>query len=605
MCGIAGIFSAHHVDKLDERIRKMCNAMSHRGPDAAGTIILSPNVAIGHRRLSIIDLSELANQPMTDHYGRYYLSYNGEIVNFAEIKKELNYKFRTNSDTEVILGAVIEKGIDWFLSKAIGMFGFLLYDATKHVLIVARDHFGIKPVFYSISNGVLIIASEIRGILSSGLVEARLQKNAIDEYLGYRYIKEPNTFFEGIYQVPHGSYIMFDNDLNCSVKQYYKIPALNTSNRFDEKELVSELKVRIEEAVKRWCIADVKVGSYLSGGLDSSLLTAIISSGFVNLDTYTIGFSGDNLNEFSYAREVAECYKTNHREFLIDYNDYILEWDHLIQIKGAPLGVPNEIPLAIMTTRLSPDITVVLSGEGADELFGGYGQIFRSPYDYNNGHLGNDFYAAFINKYEYVSRSFRNKYLADKEEQLPRENTEIHNMFAQHSNEESVFLFFHHYHIQGLLQRLDACTMQASIEARPPFLDRELVDFVYKEIPYNLKLSWNSQNAKLKARQMEAKEYSETLDTPKYILKRVAESYLPNELIYRRKMGFPVPFMKDVSYFHDMAEKLLTRSEWLYHRDFESIISDLQHEKRPGQVLWMLINIEKFINIYLCKEWRY
>lgn len=606
MCGIAGIFSNKPVSQLDLRIGNMCNAMVHRGPNAAGITRITDKVALGHSRLSIIDLNYKSNQPMLDNSGRFYLSFNGEIVNFEEIKKELNYHFVTNSDTEVILAAIQQNGINWFLDKANGMFGFILYDTVKETVIIARDHMGIKPILYTIANGILIVASEVRAILNSGLVEAKLNKVAVDDYLGYRYVREPYTFFEGILQVTHGSYIEFDKDLNATTKVYYKLPNLNFSDKYDEDELIDYSRIKLEQVMKRWSVSDVKIGSYLSGGVDSSLLTAMMAKTSHSLDTYTIGFDDEKTNEFTFAQMVADRYKTNHKAFLISMDDYTDEWDRLIWYKGAPLGVPNEIPLSIMTSKLSRDITVVISGEGADELFGGYGRIFRSAFEFENGQMGNDFYSGFIDRYEYVPRSFRDKYLVGDFRQYRHIfDDNIRKNFKEFRNEENIFRFFHTYHIQGLLQRLDACTMQASVESRPPFLDHELIDFVYKEIPYDLKLKWNSLKGRHEAVNKTSHQYSEILDTPKYILKKIAEHYLPIEIIYRKKMGFPVPLTDGFDSLVKIASQMFKGSEWLNIQGFDEFIKNLQQLNISGQVLWMLLNVEKFKRIYLDKEWRY
>ncbi|MGZ0051805.1 asparagine synthase (glutamine-hydrolyzing) [Brevibacillus gelatini] len=606
MCGIAGIFSQKPVNQLDVRIGKMCASMSHRGPDAAGMMRISDRVAIGHSRLSIIDLNYKSNQPMLDHLGRYFLSYNGEIVNYKDIRKELKYAFRTNSDTEVILAAVIEKGIDWLLSKVVGMFAFILYDIEAQTVILARDHFGIKPVLYSIVNDVLVVASEVRTILSSGLVEPEMNNSAIDDYLGYRYVREPHTFFSNIHQVPHGSYITFNHQLAGVVKKYYDLPKMNFSTEYCEESLIQETKQRIEATLNQWSVSDVKVGAYLSGGVDSSLLTAMMAQTTSKLDTYTIGFDDEKTNEFAYAQVVANQYQTNHSAFLISMDDYTKEWEQLIWFKGSPLGVPNEISLSIMTSRLRQDVTVVISGEGADELFGGYGRIFRSANDFNNGYLGQDFYASFIMQYEYVPRSFRDKYIkGNLFENRQKFDSQIRSDFENYRNEENIFRFFHTYHIQGLLQRLDASTMRASVESRPPFLDHQLVDFVYKEIPYELKLRWNNDAAKKMAMHKRSSEYSEILDTPKYILKKVAEHYLPNEIIYRKKMGFPIPLTDNNSTLVNMAKTMFKDSEWLRLNDFNEFVCDLENLKNASQVLWMLLNVEKFKKLFFEKVWTY
>lgn len=609
MCAIAGIFSIFGLDDIPVRISRMCQSMSHRGPDAVGTMTFSKDAALGHCRLSIIDLQHISNQPMCSNNGRYYIAFNGEIVNYKEIGRMVPYEYRTNSDTEVILASIQEKGLDWFLQNAEGMYAFILYDTVEKEIFLVRDRFGIKPIYYAVaSGGTLIVASEIKGILNSGLVDAKWNPCAVDDYLAYRYVREPYTFFEGIYQVPHATYIRFGVDLMQNTYTYYNLPAMNFSCRFDERELIEELAALLRKTTEKWITADVKVGSYLSGGVDSSLLTAILSEFVSNVNTYTIGFCDNGANEFPYAQIVADRYRTNHRAICVDMERYMENWDRVIAIKDAPLGVPNEILLSMMTENLSKDITVVLSGEGADELFGGYGKIFRSAIDYRNSNSQDTFYEFFFHRYEYVPRDFRDKYLpmvSDIRENQFCFDQKIASEFSGHRNEENIFRFFQNYHIQGLLQRLDSCTMQSSVEGRPPFLDHKLIDFVYTEIPYDLKLKWKSKVAEKEAKMLSADEYSERLDIPKYILKKVAEDCLPHEVIYRKKMGFPIPLNK---YFADLeryGNSLLQKDNTFIINSYDDFISDIKRLKLPAQSLWMLINVEKFKQHYFEKSWRY
>ena len=607
MCGISAIFSKYKIDKLNLRISNMCEEMKERGPNASGITTILNNIALGHTRLSIIDLNCISNQPMLSNSGRYYIVFNGEIVNYLDIKSKLSYEFKTKSDTEVILASLEEKGIEWFLNNAIGMFAICIYDTKEKSILLARDKVGIKPLYYSlIDDEILVVASEIKAILSSGLVKNILNEDAIDEYLANRYVREPFTFFKNIYQLESGTYILFDKQLNKAQKRYYDIPKLNFKKKYDEKEIIEATENELKETIDRWIISDVKIGAYLSGGVDSSLLSAMVALNKDNLDTYTIGFNDKRTNEFMYAKKVSDIYKTNHKEILIEFDEYMKNWDRLIYFKGAPLGVPNEIALAKMTSKLSNDVTVVISGEGADELFGGYGRIYRSAFEYSKNKERETFYEYFKNLYEYVPNEFRRKYLKHNKQNMKRYfDLKIGKEFDNYKNEENIFRYFIKYHIKGLLQRLDTCTMQTSVESRPPFLDGKLIDFVFKEIPYDLKLKWNSRKAEKQAQTMPVNKYSEYLDTPKYILKKISEKYLPNEIIYRKKMGFPIPLQDNIEIMNSLAKEKLLNSRWLNINSYEIFKEDLIKLPNSGQVLWMLINIEKFIEIYFNKDWRY
>ena len=606
MCGISGIYSNNTINNPEFRISKMLDCMKYRGPNNSSYNLINDKCVLGHVRLSIIDLNTSSIQPMISNDENYIIVFNGEIFNYKDIKKDLNYSFKTNGDTEVILASIQEKGLDWFLSKANGMFAFSIYDKKNDTLTIVRDRFSIKPLYFYNDKKNFIFGSEIKCILNSGLVDAIFNESAIDEYLGNRMVREPFTFFKNIYQVCGGEYMVIDNNLNVETIKYYNLPRQNFDTVYDEKEIISKTTKEVENALKRWTISDVKVGAYLSGGVDSSLTSAIMACDDNlkdKLHTYTIGF--ENNNEFEYSKIVAEKYNIDHKNILIDYNDYIKEWDRLISFNDAPLAVPNEIPLAIMSTELSKDITVVISGEGADELFGGYGKIYRLPFDFKNHPNNESFYKNLVKKYEYVPRELRDKYLLTKTEYRDYFDKKIENEFKNYSNEENMFRFFQTYHIKGLLKRVDMTTMQASVEARPPFLDHELIEFVNTKIPYELKLKWISKEAEEEAKEKYANDYSELLDVPKYILKKVSEKYLPNEVIYRKKVGFPVPLTEWLPNIGEIAKNELGKASWIRNNKIEELIEESKSNVKSGQIVWMFINIEKFRKKYFENEWRY
>lgn len=606
MCGINGIFSVKKVNKIEERIKKMNQSILHRGPDAHDFFTSNENLALGHVRLSIIDTREVANQPMISNNKKWHIVFNGEIYNFQEIKKELTYDFLSNSDTEVILAAVEQKGIDWFLSKANGMFAIALFNIEKQKLYLIRDRMGIKPLFYFTDGINLIFSSEIKGILSSGLVEALFNNSAVDEYLGNRYVRPPFTFFKNILQVLPGKYLEISNSHLIKENTYWELPkSFNTSKDYNEDKIISAFEKALVKAIKYRLVSDVPLGTYLSGGVDSSLITAITAiHKKEKVNTYTIGFN--ELNEFKYSKQIAEKYNTQHHEILMTEKEYLSKWKELIYFKDSPLGVPNEIPLAIMSSKLKEKITVVLSGEGADELLGGYGKIFRLPFDYENHFKSKaSFYETFISSYEYVPRKMRDRLINTPIEYRSLFDNKIKSEFTSRSNEENVFKFFHEYHVKGLLQRVDITTMQTSVEARVPFLDHNLIAFAYKNIPYNLKLKWFSDASQKEAVNKKSKEYSEKLDTPKYILRKLSYKYLPKSIIERKKVGFPVPLNNWFSNLESLTKKSLKNSDWLNSEALEELIETSKSEERAGQILWMFLNIEFFKKTYFHKEWRW
>ena len=605
MCGIAGIYGLGLIDRLENRIEKMNLSIAHRGPDSGASYTFNQNVALGHRRLSIIDLREIANQPMHSSNGHWHIVFNGEIYNFQEIAEELDYSFISNSDTEVILAAVQEKGIDWFLDRANGMFAIALFNSKTKQMLLVRDRMGIKPLYYFTDGEHLVFASEIKGILASGLVKAIFNESAVDEYLANRYVRAPYSFFKNIFQVLPANYVKFSEDLSFEQQTYWSLPeAFNMSKTYSEENIEAAFENEIVKAIKYRLIADVPLGTYLSGGVDSSLITAITAQSKQDkVNTYTIGFP--ELNEFEYARIIAEKYDTEHHEILMDKSDYIQNWERLISYKDSPLGVPNEIPLAVMSSKLKEKITVVLSGEGADELMGGYGRIFRAPFDYENEAPDKSFYDYLIEKYEYVPRGMREDFINTPKVYRAEFDKKLNDVFENGRNKENVFRFFHEYHVKGLLQRVDMTTMQTSVEARVPFLDHNLIEFSYNEVPYDLKLKWISKEAKEKARHQCSDEYSELLDVPKYLLREVSYKYLPKEIIERKKVGFPVPLTEWFENLEEMAHDLLTGCTWLKPGVLEQLLDKSKIESRAGQVLWMFLNIELFKKQYFAKEWRW
>lgn len=604
MCGITGIYSKTSISNIDTRVQKMNSSIEHRGPDAEG-IYKDNNLVLGHKRLSIIDTREVSNQPMHSDDNNWHLVFNGEIYNFQEIKEQLDYNFKTTSDTEVILAAAQEKGLDWFLKKANGMFAIAIYNSKNNELYIVRDRLGIKPLYFYNDGNNLIFSSEIKAILSSGLVEAKFNEEAVDEYLANRYVRAPYTFFKNIYQVKPGTYLSVNEDLTIEESAYWTIPSsFNMSKDYNEKEVLEKLDKELSKAIKYRLIADVPLGTYLSGGIDSSLITAItVLNKKEKVDTYTIGF--EEINEFDYSKIIADKYNTRHHEVLMQKEEYISNWERLIRYKDAPLGVPNEIPLAVMSSKLKEKITVVLSGEGADELMGGYGRIFRAPFDYENENPTQDFYNYFITKYDYVPRSMRDQLISTPITYRNEFDDKIKREFKGKPNEQNIFYFFHKYHVTGLLQRVDMTTMQTSVEARVPFLDHNLIEFSYNNIPYDLKLHWIDAKAKEKAKKLESNQYSEELDIPKYLLREMSYKYLPKEIIERKKVGFPVPLTEWFENLESLAKELLTNASWLKPGVVRDLIEKSKTESRAGQILWMFINIELFRNNYFSKEWRW
>lgn len=635
MCGILGQINLGTTGDIDKiKFKKALDLQKHRGPDDSD-IYMGDTFIFGHRRLSIIDLNSHAKQPMVSNDGNYVVVFNGEIYNYLEIKDELikkGYKFRTKSDTEVLLNSFIEYGIKC-IEKFIGMFAFAIYDKTKNEFYIVRDRLGVKPLYYTKENNNIIFSSEIKSILELSRQKKELNTDAISSYLSFRYPVLNDTFFKGIYSLPPAHYIKISKK-GFELNEYWSLvnKFSEQKNDFGEEYYIKRLKDILEDSVKLRMRSDVAFGAFLSGGVDSSIITALMAQNSSKpIKTFTIGFSEDGYNEFEYARIVSDIYKTDHREIILNADDYIDTMEKLIEFKCAPLSVPNEVPLYLMSKELKKYITVVLSGEGADEIFGGYGRIFRSPYDFermknidnlnltNNEkeELSKNFIKKygvksfsneiehFLNIYSYTSFKDKKKLLNIDLEKIEKKIEEkFLNYFNEIKNEtyyNKILYIFEKVHLVGLLHRLDTTTMAASVEARVPFVDHRLVEFAFT-IPFKYKLKWIDERPKT----LMSDKISENFDIPKYILKKAYENELPKEILYRKKMGFPVPlnnwFGGD---FNKYAKNILlsttAKKRGLYNTsniqkwlNSDKLIKDHSFAMK----IWMLINIELFIRKY-------
>jgi asparagine synthase (glutamine-hydrolysing) len=641
MCGILGQIQLDGTNDFNiELFEDALGKMYHRGPDASG-ITQGDRFLFGHRRLSIIDLDSHASQPMASSCNNYTIVFNGEIYNFNEIKQgllEKGHLFRTQSDTEVLLLAYIEYGIDC-IQKFIGMFSFALHDATEDVTFVVRDRLGIKPLYYSIESGVITFSSEIKSILHLDAHKRSLDQSAISSYLSFRYPILNNTFFNGIHSLAPGYFLKIKSG-QATTHKYWDPSHFFKEQKQDHGEAyyIAKLQELLKSSVNYRMISDVPLGAFLSGGVDSSAIVALMTE---NQDqpvkTFTIGFDEEGYNEFSFAKTVADQYKTNHFEITLSGRNYLETMESLIAMKDAPLSVPNEVPLFLMSQELKKHITVVLSGEGADEIFGGYGRIFRSPHDHRRLKalsncppqkcerilLRNNFTAKYgVDDFEQEIDHFLSIYsytsYADKQDLLSNElNLESHEArfrakfltffdeLEGDSYENKMMYAFERIHLVGLLHRVDTTTMAASVEARVPFVDHRLVEFAFT-VPLKYKLKWRNHDSQQLCPDLMSDEISEVYDTPKYLLKKSLEQKLPKEILYRKKMGFPVPLNSWFGGEFKQYAKDLLLSEQAQARgiyDGDSISRWIQSpemgsDHSHAMKIWMLINLELFIRQY-------
>lgn len=587
----------------------MTQKIAHRGPDAEAFFVKG-NVSLGFRRLAIIDLVT-GDQPIT--YGPFTLVFNGEIYNYKELRRELEQKghaFKTTSDTEVLLHMLAEYGPTG-LPRLSGMFALALWNEDTQELLLARDHLGIKPLFWGEWEGTYIFGSEIKALLAHPSVKRNLNTSVLNSYFQYRYIVGEETLFAGIKSLPPGSYVFLRSGTAPTVERYWSLPTVPKTEDLGEEFYVTQTHELLTRAVQKMMQADVPVGAYLSGGLDSSIVVALMASlrkGSKDLHTFGFGFSADAQNELEEARLVSEQGHTKHHEVLMTPEEYFNSIEGLIRYKDAPLSVPNEVPIHRLSSVLRKDITVVLSGEGADELFGGYGRIFRAPFIYTRDNLAEPYADFLLNRYKYVSDIDLKSVLHENvnKEWVTRGYTDSYfaGLFKEAkrmTNEDQTLYMFQHAHLLGLLHRLDTPTMAASVEGRVPFVDHELVEFVHS-IPFSYKVRWQNAQSEQIAREqkLSAQEINEKYDTTKYLLRAAFKDILPAPILARKKVGFPVPLEQWFKNgFSTWAREILTDKRTRDREIFDSraLEDPLLYNGLPLR-LWMMANFELFMRNY-------
>ena len=620
MCGINGFTFENH-----ELIKKMNDLLVHRGPDSSG-IYKDEKISLGHRRLKIIDLSEKASQPMFDSENKIAIIFNGEIYNFKELKKELekDYKFKSNSDTEVIIYAYKKWGYNCveFLN---GMWAFAIYDKGKNKLFLSRDRLGKKPLYYTLLNNKLIFSSEIRPLFVHN-IKKELNKKSVSSFLSYRYVLGEETMFEGIFKLLSGYNLVFDlnEDKIEKIWEYWDLE--HNEININENEAKKNVDYLLTDSVSLRQVSDVPIGSINSGGLDSSLISAIMAKINDNpINTFTVKFPEKGFDETYFAKLLADYCNTIHKEIIIDTSNFLDIMKEYSKKKDEPIGVPNEIALYLLFKEIKKSVTVILSGEGADEIFAGYSRIFRSPYDYErlNKIKNIEDYKKNPSLYKkYNGKFFKNElehflflynYFPNEEKNfILKENfiSDFSHLFKKYFDnnlnyQKKISYAFIKLHLPGLFARLDNSSMASAVEARCPFVDYRLVNLVYN-LPFNLKNPWKSEEDKKLAENKNCDEIAEVHDHLKYILKKVSKDYIPEEIINRKKQGFPLPLQKwfKEDFYEESKNLLLSEGsrirmvanidnlkEWIENK---GNIRDEQF----GQKLWMLLSLELWL-----KEW--
>lgn len=554
MCGIAGIVAFRRDIDLPVTIRRMTDAMAHRGPDADG-FFTNDTIALGHRRLSIIDLSTAANQPIADHTGRYQIIFNGEIYNYRDVKKLLpDYPFGTNSDTEVLLAAYSKWGADC-LPYLKGMFAFVIWDSVEQVIFIARDRMGVKPVYYFVNDNVFLFASELRGVLGSGMVSAKVNKSAIREFLSYQSVGFPESAIQGVLQLEAGSSITI-HDNKYIIKKYWDITGAPTVDfDFSDKSRVQQqVRQLLRNAVERRLVSDVPLGAFLSGGIDSSAVVGLMAEvDSRRPNTFTVGFEEKEFDESGYANIISRKFNTNHNQVLLKPAVFLDELTNALNAMDTPSG--DGVNTYVVSKAIKQSgLTVALSGVGGDELFAGYPffkqylQLRKYASVWGPTKLlrwGAGLALGSSNKSQrmkqllnapdasirYFYPEFR-RIIAPQlfssltqwddnrptvlEEQLVKlpASLEKYPLLSQVSIAE-----YTGYTQHTLLKDTDQFSMAVSLEAREPFFDHDLIEFVLA-IP----------------------DYYKLPHYPKQLLVESLQGLLPDEIVHRKKQGFLFPW---------------------------------------------------------------
>ncbi len=619
MCGITGIYAFNEIGRFHIiNLQKSTDILKHRGPDTQGTY-LQYYVGLGHRRLSVIDLSNEANQPMSDKTGRYWIVYNGEIYNYKILREELIQKgiiFSTQSDTEVLLNLFIHDGIDG-VRKLNGFFAFAIYDQQTEELIIVRDRYGIKPLYYYLDEDKIIFASELRSILAFG-IQKLINPHALNFFFQLNYIPAPLSIINGVHKLLPGNAIQIKNK-QVFIRSWYNLPAVDRDVSLKNKpELKTQIRSLLEKSVSRRLVSDVPLGTFLSGGLDSSIITALASRIKPDLNTFSIGFSDNSFfDETRYSRLIARYFKTNHTQILLTEKDM---FDHLFSLLDhldEPFADSSALPVYILSKETRKHVTVALSGDGADELFGGYYKhqaFYRALYPGITEHL--TYYSRFI--WSILPRS-RNDFISNKFRQLKRftdgfrlSPDERYWRWLSLNSEKNVSRLLNPDFLENLtpefstamkhewvgnlsadldsiltadfrfllpndmLYKVDSMSMAHGLEVRVPFLDHDLVEYV-NAIPAKMKMPHGEKKA---------------------LLKETFSDIIPAKILHRRKKGFEVPLLRWMRTGLDslINDRLLNDSfimeQGIFNKQEIKTYKNRLKSSSPGDVhahLWALI----------------
>jgi len=627
LCGICGKINIDNKKKVDSNlIARMCSVLGHRGPDDAG-IYLKDNIGLGHRRLSVLDVTPAGHQPMTNEDRTIWIVFNGEIYNYCELRKELENKghvFSSSSDTETIIHLYEEKGIEC-LQDLRGMFAFALWDVTEQSLFIARDRLGKKPLVYSCNNNRLLFASEIKSLLFDPELPREIDTTAIHNYLTYGYIASPLTIFSNIKKLPPAHYMIF-KDGSLKIKRYWNLSYQNKLAYGSLEEYGDHFLELFNEAVRMRLRSDVPFGAFLSGGIDSSMIVAVMSR-YLNkpVKTFSIGFEEESYNELPFARLVADKYKTEHHEFVVK-PDVVDVLPKLMWAYNEPYADPSAVPTYHLSKVTRQHVTVALSGDGGDECFAGYNRYAHalSSYKYNKytdyigkkmiskiagilpaGKTGHSFLRRLKSFLKHICDRPEKQYLRwiSHFDDIMRKDIcsssfnrciegvgpsgyieALYNDSDAESFMDKVLnVDVMSYLPEDLMVKTDIASMACSLEVRSPFVDHRVMEFA-AALPSDMKL------------------HDGTL---KYFLKHIAKDLLPSDIVSRKKQGFGLPIAKWLREdLKEMTYDMLTDRSAKERGYFsEAKVEELLLEHMTGQSdhcyrIWNLLCLELWFRSY-------
>lgn len=624
MCGIVGIVNLNPQEAVDEALlKRMRDVLRHRGPDGEGLWVDGP-VGLGHRRLAIVDVAT-GQQPMTNENGSCWITFNGEIYNHASLRPELvarGHHYRTQSDTETILHLYEEEG-ERCVERLQGMFAFALWDGGRRRLLLARDRLGIKPLYYAVTDRELLFASEIKAILAVGSLRPAFNEPVLPEFLATGFVSGPKTFFRGVRKLEPGRTLSWSAETGLKERRYWQLPLEPDGRAAGLDQRAKEIRAHLGAAVRSHLMSDVPLGLFLSGGIDSSALAALMAPVVREpIRTFSVGFSEAGANELPYARLMAKAVGAHHREVVVSAQEFFEALPRLVWHEDEPLAFPSSVPLYFVSRLAQEHVKVVLTGEGADELFLGYnryrvtalnqrlGSIYHAVTPRRMLRLGTDLARALPKPLRrYADRSF--VALPPGPRDLFFENFAVfpttmqRDLWAEPARFAGTEPFAEGLRCYGegpggplermgraemqtylveLLMKQDQMSMAASVESRVPFLDHELVEQV-TAIPSRFKVrGWRT----------------------KVVLRKAVRNLVPSEILTRRKMGFPVPVGRWLrGHFWPLVEDLVLGPRALQRGFFDSgglqrlAMEHRQGLREHGDRLWLLLNLELWQRIFL------